>query len=374
MNTTALLTLLQARRGRILDDTAALVNCESPSEDLEATAVCAEMVAELGNELLGVTANWYTAQGRPHLIWRCGGPTRVLLIGHCDTVWPSGTLARWPFSVEENRATGPGVFDMKAGLAQMFHGLSVLDDLTGVTVIVTTDEEIGSPTSRAVIEGLATGARAALVLEASLDGALKTVRKGASLYRLAIDGKAAHAGLEPEFGVNATVEAAHQILAIAEMGDAAAGTTVTPTIVRSGRTTNTVPDHAEIAVDVRAADRSDQFRVDRAMRALRPVVPGARLELDADVNRPPLTSEASAELFAVAASLADDMGLAPLRGVAAGGGSDGNFTAGVGVRTLDGLGAVGAHAHAEGEWASVADMPDRAALLAALVAAIRNGA
>lgn len=332
------------------------------------------MVGEWGAGLIGLRPEAVEVQGRRHLVWRCGGPTRVLLVGHCDTVWPMGTLARWPFTVTADRATGPGVFDMKAGLVQMFHALSVLDDLTGVTVLVTSDEELGSPTSRQLIEDEARGAGAAFVLEASARGALKTARKGTSIYRIRLHGKASHAGLEPEAGVNTTVEAAHQVLAINAMGRPEVGTTVTPTVLHSGRTVNTVPDAAEISVDVRAASEVEQHRVDSAIRSLPTVLDGSRLAVEGGVNRPPLQASASAELFALAVRLAAQVGLPSLESAAVGGASDGNFTAGVGTPTLDGLGAVGDHAHAEGEWASVSAMPDRAALLAALIDAVRAGA
>ena len=373
MTVSDVLPRLRASRSRILDDVSDLVACESPSDDRVATATCIELVAELGRELIGVTAEVHDIDGRRHLVWRCGGPTSVLLVGHCDTVWPIGTLARWPFSVDGDRATGPGIFDMKAGLVQMLHALAVLDDLTGVTVLITSDEELGSPTSRALIQAEARGARAALIPEASAGGALKTGRKGTSMYRLMVHGRASHAGLEPEAGINTSVEAAHQVLAIMELGDAAAGTTVTPTLLHSGRTPNTVPDFAEICIDARAFDHAEQRRVDHRLRALSPVLSGARLDLHGGINRPPLDIVASSGLFALAQSLAAAMGLPELRAVSVGGASDGNFTAGVGTPTLDGLGAVGDHAHAEGEWASVAAMPDRAALLAALVDAVREG-
>jgi glutamate carboxypeptidase len=363
---------LRAARGRMLDDVAALVNCESPSDDLAATRACSELVADLGADLIGRAAEAVTVDGRRHLLWRGDAPTRVLLVGHCDTVWPLGTLARWPFAVDGDRATGPGVFDMTTGLVQLFHALSVLDDLTGVAVLVTSDEELGSPSSRRLIEDAARGARAAFVLEASAGGALKTVRKGTSIYRVVLQGKASHAGLEPEAGVNTTVEAAHQVLAIAALGQAPVGTTVTPTVLRSGRTTNTVPDAAEIAVDVRAGTAAEQQRVDAAMGGLQPVLPGAQVRVEGGINRPPLAATASADLFALANRLATRLGLPAVESVAVGGASDGNFTAGVGVPTLDGLGAVGDHAHAEGEWASVSAMPDRAALLAALVHAVQT--
>jgi glutamate carboxypeptidase len=369
-----LLPRLRAVRDRMVADVGTLVSCESASEDVAATRACAELVGEWGAGLIGLRPEAVEVQGRGHLVWRCGGPTRVLLVGHFDTVWPMGTLSRWPFTVTGDRATGPGVFDMKAGLVQMFHALSVLDDLTGVTVLVTSDEELGSPTSRRLIEDQARGALAAFVLEASSRGALKTVRKGNSIYRIRLHGKASHAGLEPGAGINTTVEAAHQVLAIIAMGSPEVGTTVTPTVLHSGRTVNTVPDAAEISVDVRAASEVEQHRVDAAIRALSTVLEGSRLAVEGGVNRPPLQASASAELFGLAVGLAAQIGLPSLESAAVGGASDGNFTAGVGTPTLDGLGAVGDHAHAEGEWASVSAMPDRSALLAALIDAVRSGA
>lgn len=365
-----LLPRLRAARGRMVDDLATLVGCESPSHDLAATAACAELTVELAGDLLPMPAEVITVDGRRHLRWRGGGPTRVLLLGHLDTVWPLGTGARWPFTVDGDKALGPGVFDMKSGLVQMFHALAALDDLTGVTVLVTSDEEIGSPSSRALIEQEARGASAALVTEASAHGALKTARKGVSNYRILVRGHAAHAGLEPERGINATVELAHQILAVTAFADVGAGTTVTPTVCRGGNTTNTVPDAAELTCDVRATSRAEQERVDAAFHALHPVLPGAAIDIEGAPNRPPLPDTASAGLFATAVAVGERMGLGTLRGTAVGGGSDGNFTAGIGTPTLDGLGAVGDLAHAEGEWVSVAAMPDRAALVAGIVAAV----
>lgn len=374
----SLLSRLRTAGPQMVEEVAELVGCESPSDDIAATVVCADIVDRLGTAVLGRPAERIVVEGRTHLRWRNEGPRRVLLLGHCDTVWPHGTLARWPFSISGDRATGPGIFDMKAGLVQIFHALSAIaalpeaSDLAGITVLVTTDEEIGSPTSRGLIESEAAGAAAAFVLEASAGSALKIARKGVSQYRLMVAGKASHAGLEPEAGINATVEVAHQVLAINEFGDAATATTVTPTVLRSGRTANTVPDAAEISVDVRAATVAEQRRVDDAMRSLTPVVPGARLQVEGGINRPPLDAESSAELFALAERVQAGLGLPPLTQAAVGGGSDGNFTAGVGTPTLDGLGAVGDHAHAEGEWASVSALPERAALLAGLILAVRG--
>jgi glutamate carboxypeptidase len=206
------------------------------------------------------------------------------------------------------------------------------------------------------------------VLEASADGgALKTERKGVSLYEVRVTGRAAHAGLEPERGVNATLELAHQALAVNALGDPRAGTTVTPTAAHAGTTTNTVPATGSFAVDVRARTLAEQNRVDRAIRALPPVLPGARVDIAGGLNRPPLEAVASAALFERAQGIAQRLGLSALTSAAVGGASDGNFTAGAGTPTLDGLGAVGGGAHAADEHVLVDELPGRTALLRALV-------
>ncbi|MCK6065095.1 MULTISPECIES: M20 family metallopeptidase [Microbacterium] len=346
-----------------------LVECESPSADSAAVARSADLVAAIGDELFGRAPERIVVDGVSHLRWRFGAHTRVLVLAHHDTVWPSGTLTRLPFAVHEGTLTGPGCFDMKAGLAMALHAVAGLEDRDGVTVLVTGDEEVGSPASRALIEDTARGARAALVLEASADGgALKLERKGVSLYEIGVHGLAAHAGLEPERGVNATVALAHAVLAVSALADPARGTTVTPTVARSGATTNTVPALATFAVDVRARTAAEQDRVDAAVRSLTAEVPGARLEVRGGVNRPPLEAAASAALFQRAQRIAARLDLEPLRGTAVGGASDGNFTAGMGVPTLDGLGAVGGGAHAEHEHVVVADLAPRTQLLRALLA------
>jgi glutamate carboxypeptidase len=354
----------------MLADIEALVRCESPSADLSAVASSADLVARLGTERLGVAPERLVIDGRSHLRWRLSaGASRVLLLCHHDTVWPLGSLSRRPFEITNGVLRGPGCFDMKAGIVLALHAVAELADRSGVTILVTGDEEVGSPSSRALIEAEAAGCDAALVLEASADGgALKTERKGVSLYELRARGKAAHAGLEPERGVNASLEVAHQLFAVAAIGDPSRGTTVTPTLMSAGTTTNTVPAAGQFAVDVRVRDTAEQYRVDAAMRALRPVLDGARLEVTGGPNRPPLESAASAALFARAAALAAALGLPPLTCAAVGGGSDGNLTAGVGTPTLDGLGAVGGGAHADDEHVLIADLAPRAALVAALIA------
>lgn len=354
-------------RNPLVDELAALVRCESPSADLAATAACADVAAQIGRARLGQPPEKLGVGGRTHLRWRFGRSCRVLLLGHLDTVWPLGTLARWPFDVRGDRATGPGVFDMKAGVVQLFAVASQLDDLDGVWVLLTSDEEIGSATSRPLTQQAIRGAAAALVFEPSAGGAVKTARKGVSQYTLRVAGRAAHAGLEPERGINAAVEAAHQVLAITALADPAAGTTVTPTVVSAGTVANAVPAAASVAVDVRAATVAEQQRVATALRGLRPVLGGAELSVQAGMTVPPLEAAASRELFALAREAAAEQGLPPLEGVAVGGGSDGNLTAAAGVPTLDGLGAVGGNAHAEGEWASLSAMPERSALAADLI-------
>ena len=351
----------------MIDELEALVEVESPSGDDEATHRAAQLVDDLFLEHLGTRGTWLADGARGHLLWSGGGPVEVLLLGHVDTVWPLGTTARWPFEVRDGRASGPGAFDMKAGLVQGIHALKEQSDLTGVAFLVTTDEEVGSPTSRGLIEQTAQGARAALVLEPSAAAALKSARKGVSNYSLLVHGRAAHAGLEPERGANAAVELSHQVLALLELADVDAGTTVTPTVLAAGTTTNTVPASARVAIDVRAAEPAEQERVDKALRALVARTPGTSLELLGGPNRPPLPFSASADLLARARRLAAELGLPPLADVAVGGGSDGNFTAGMGIPTLDGLGAVGDGAHAEGEHVLVEAMPQRAALVASLV-------
>lgn len=369
---TQVLDSCNRRLQAMIDDIRLLVECESPSDNADALARSADLVANIGRSRLGSAPDRVTRGGRDHLVWRLGhGPRRVLLLGHHDTVWPVGTLERLPFSVKDNVLRGPGCFDMKTGIIQIFHAMRVLGEadgssaIDGVTVLITADEEIGSPSSRELIEQEATGCAAALVLEsAGPGGALKTERKGVSLYHIRIGGRAAHAGLEPENGVNAGVELAHQVLAIAALNDPARGTTVTPTASHAGTTTNTVPAEASIAVDVRASSHAEQLRVDRALHALPPKLRGASVSITGGQNRPPFTHEQSDGLATLARSLAPSCGIPALHTVAVGGGSDGNFTAGIGIPTLDGLGAVGDGAHADHEQVHTEHLTSRTALLA----------
>ncbi|MFI6496672.1 M20 family metallopeptidase [Nonomuraea typhae] len=362
----------------MIEDLEELVTCESFSGDLEAVARSAKVVAAMGARHLGAEPDVLVVDGVTHLRWTFGEP-RVLLLGHHDTVWPIGTLRTHPWSVVDGVARGPGVFDMKAGLVQTFHALAGLPRLDGVCVLVTGDEEVGSRTSRPLIEESARGLAATFVLEASADGgALKTARKGTSDYRVEVYGTAAHAGLEPWNGANAGVELAHQILAVSQLAASVDGgelprstaTTVTPTVLSGGSTVNTVPAQARVAVDVRVSTLAAQARVDEAMRALAPLTPGTRIEVTGGPNRPPLEAAMSERLFA----LAQELSPRPLTSAHVGGASDGNFTAGLGCPTLDGLGGVGGGAHADHEHVLVEEMPGRMELLRALVNAVLAGA
>ncbi|MGW0949417.1 M20/M25/M40 family metallo-hydrolase [Streptomyces sp. NPDC002623] len=367
----------------MLDDLRELVLCESFSADHAAVARSAEAVAALGTRLLGTGPETIVVDGVTHLRWRFGAP-RVLLVGHHDTVWPMGSLQSHPWSLADGIARGPGVLDMKAGLVQMFHALASLPSPDGVCVLVNGDEEVGSPTSRELIEESAREAAAAFVLEAAADetGALKIARKGTSRYEVVVHGKAAHAGQEPHKGINAAVEAAHQVLAIAGLGVATGAAdaspsllgaaTVTPTLVSAGSSRNTVPALARVSVDVRVPTPAAQDRVDELVRGLTALTPGARLEVLGGGRRPPMEPESSAELFALASRIAAELGQEPLRGLAVGGASDGNYTAAVGCPTLDGLGAVGGGAHADTEHVEVARMVPRTRLLAQLIARTRQ--
>jgi glutamate carboxypeptidase len=359
---------LRERTPEMLDALRALVDVESPTSEPSACAACADVADGLAVELLGARAERVEVDGRVHLRWRFGPQADVLLIGHLDTVWPLGTLARWPFERRRDTVTGPGVLDMKAGVVQLLFALATLDSLHGVAVLLTSDEEIGSPTSAALIEATAAGVGAALVLEPSAHGALKTERKGVAVYRLDVTGRAAHAGLDPETGANAAVELAHQLVAVSALARPELGTTVTPSLVSAGTAVNTVPARATAQVDVRTWTREEADRVESALAALRPVVPGTALAVARTMSVPPLERHASAALVDRAQGLAGALGLPPLTEAAVGGGSDGSLVASLGVPTLDGLGAVGGHPHGEGEFVEVGAMAERAALVAALVA------
>jgi glutamate carboxypeptidase len=352
----------------MLSDLAALVGVESPSHDLDAITRCAEVLAGIIEHRLGSAPVLVASEAGPHVHWSGGHAASVLVLGHHDTVFPIGALAARPFQVSDGRATGPGVFDMKAGIVQAVHAVASLADRSSVELLFTADEEVGSKASRALLEQRAQACGRVLVLEPSADGgALKTARKGVGTFEIVVRGRAAHAGLEPEKGVNSVIAAAELITKIAGFGSHEHATTVTPTVVVGGSAENVVPAETRVKIDVRIVEPSEKARVEALMATLSTSVPEAVIEVRGGIDRPPMHATASATLFPVAQLAAGDIGLGHIDGVGVGGGSDGNFTAALGVPTLDGLGAVGGGAHADHEYVEVATMADRARLLAALI-------
>ncbi|MCS7314606.1 MAG: M20 family metallopeptidase [Bryobacterales bacterium] len=373
--------LLGQARAR-LEQTCALirrlVECETPSGDAAAIERFADLLAA---ELPERTSIRRISGGNfgPHL--RCCWPTagastegQILLLAHSDTVWPAGTLAGRPFRRWRGRLWGPGVLDMKAGIAIAIEALRLLEELgrrprRRVVLLVNSDEEIGSPSSRPWIEREACRSAAVLVLEpgTGLEGKLKTARKGVGVYSLRVTGRAAHAGVDFAAGANAVLELARQIQRVASFTDLRRGVTVSPNVARGGDRSNVIPEEAIAEVDVRVPRLRDAARLDARMRALRPFDARCRLEVSGGLNRPPMErSHGTVQLFALARSLAAEMGVV-LEESTSGGGSDGNFTAALGVPTLDGLGAVGEGAHAGNESVLVARIPERVALLAGLL-------
>ncbi|MEU8781903.1 M20 family metallopeptidase [Streptomyces sp. NPDC048637] len=352
----------------MIEDLRTLVEVESPSRDLHALRASAEAVAAVIERRLGGQATLVESEAGPHVHWSAGGDPQVLILGHHDTVFPLGTLERRPFMVEDGQATGPGVFDMLGGLVQAIHGLASLADRSGVEILVTADEEVGSRSSRALIEERALACGAVLVCEGAADGGgVKTGRKGCGTFEVTVAGRASHAGLEPAAGVNALIEAAHQVLDIAALGRPDIGTTVTPTVASAGTLDNVVPAAATVTVDVRVESADEKERIESAFAALAPHLDEAEITVQGAIGRPPMPESASAGLFAVAQQL-----LPGLEARAVGGGSDGNFTAALGVPTLDGLGAVGGGAHADHEYLVIESMAERANLIAGLVHAIQH--
>ena len=345
----------------------ALGECESPTINLESAHAVTQLAQVLANEWLPTLSRVEIHHGRP--VWRWGpDQPEILLLGHLDTVWPMGTLSRIPFTISDDRITGPGVFDMKVGVVQGWAALkeSGVTESSGVGMLLTTDEETGSHASRELIAQSITNAKAVIVLEPSLEGALKTRRKGTSNYLMRFHGVSSHAGLDPERGVNALVAAAEFIIATQQWGNMERETSVTPTVSTAGTTTNTVPHLAEVHVDVRAWNRVEQERDDHLIRAFTST-PQIRIEIVGGIDRPAMESAMSAGLFAIAQLTNRELGYPELMECAVGGASDGNLTAAAGIPTIDGMGAVGDGAHADFEWASASAIPPRVELLAKML-------
>jgi len=361
---------------------ARFVRCESPTGDKVSVDQMARIVARewrrrgakvevLRQKLRGdhVRAELWLGPGRPS--------GQILILGHIDTVYPLGTLAKMPLRVSRGCAWGPGTFDMKGGLAIALAAVDALKEVglrprKRLVFFWNSDEEIDSGTSRQFIEREAMRSDAVLVLEPAYgaEGRLKTARKGVGTAEIKVFGRAAHAGLNPEAGVNAVHELALQTARLMKLNDPHRGITVQVTVTSGGTVSNVVPDFANAQVDLRISRQADAARLERKLRGLRPILKGTRIEVTGRINRPPLErTPGVVDLFRRAQGLAAEMGLT-LDECFAGGGSDGNFTAALGIPTLDGLGVVGDGAHSPSEHVVIHSLPDRAALLAGLLATL----
>jgi glutamate carboxypeptidase len=364
------------RSEQSLDELRRLVEIESPSGDADGIGRVAAVVAsEL--ERLGAWVDLLPTHRGPNLLGRFGprdGARPTLVLGHLDTVWSVGTLATMPWRLDDGKAYGPGVFDMKAGIVltlEVLRALARLDTPPAVTVLLTCDEEIGSGTSRGLLEREALASRAVLVLEPPLPGGgSKTSRAGVAGYGVRVTGRAAHAGLDPEKGVSAIGAIASIVTRLHALSDLGAGLSVNVGTISGGTRSNVVAAEAVADVDVRFRTAEQAERVDAAIRAIESPLDGAVVEVTGGVNRPPFErSEATMSLFEIAREAAAASGIDLAHGHV-GGASDGNYTAALGVPTLDGLGADGAGAHAVHEHVVVADLPRRSAMLARLVLAL----
>jgi glutamate carboxypeptidase len=370
------------RRDKIISTIRELVEIESPSDNKAAVDRLAEAVAQKFSQLGGDVQIHQAKDFGNHLQVDFPGNSAakpLMLLGHYDTVYPLGTLATMPCCIVGNKLTGPGVLDMKSGIALMLHALGALQDWhkedchgglpRPVTVLLVSDEEVGSDSSRAITESLAKKAAAVLVLEPSygLQGAVKTARKGVGEYLVKVTGKASHAGLDFQKGVNAILELARQIEKISSFTELKKSLTVNVGVVTGGSRTNVVPAEAAAQVDVRFARAKDAARIDKKMHSLRLFNRKCKIEITGGINRPPMERTVGVTaLYAQAATIARDLGW-KLGEAAVGGGSDGNLTAGLGIPTLDGLGAVGDGAHAPHEHILISELPRRAALIAGLI-------
>lgn len=347
-----------------LTDLKRLVECESPTEDLVACNQVVDLAIEITNSLLKVKAEKVMENGRPVYWWGSKSP-KIVLLCHIDTVWPKGSFTP-TWQVNGDVATGPGVFDMKAGFIQALYSLVGIEHLENqIALVATTDEETGSATSKDLIARLAKAADAVLVFEASLDGKVKTGRKGTAMYQIKVTGLASHAGLEPEKGINATTEIAKLVLQIASLENQKFGTTAVPTVLHSGTTTNTVPAFATLDVDVRSFTKSELERIDNAIRTLKSDV--AKVEVTGGINRPPLEESSASELHAKFEKVAASLGFPEIGKASVGGASDGNLAAAAGAKVLDGLGAVGHGAHAPTEFINVSYLEPRIKLTNAFI-------
>ena len=347
-----------------IKDIQRLVECQSPTEDLAACVKVVELAVEISAQVLEIPAKLITENGRPVFWWGSEKP-KIVLLCHLDTVWPHNSFnPTW--LIDGDNAKGPGVFDMKAGFIQAMYALKgITGAQSKVALVATTDEETGSATSKKLIERLAKDADAVLVFESAIDGKVKTGRKGTSMYQISVTGKAAHAGLEPEKGINATTELAKLVLQITDLANPAFGTTVVPTVMQAGTTTNTVPAQAKLDIDIRSFTMAELQRVDTAIKSLTSSV--AQVEITGGISRPPLEIASTKELYEKLEVVAKRLGMPEIGHASVGGASDGNLAAAAGAKVLDGLGAVGVGAHAPTESILLSAVEPRIKLVSAFI-------
>ena len=374
----SLLSRLASQKSEMLACLRQLVELESPSHHKAALDTLGRHLAAEFGKIECRTRFHPQEHAGDHLQVDCPGAGKpILILGHIDTVWDIGTLASMPFRAANGRAYGPGSFDMKAGIVQAIYAIQALRELDGrlpraITVLLVTDEEIGSHSSRPITEALAKRSAAVLVLEPSQGpkGALKTSRKGVGAYHVRVEGREAHSGLDSDKGASAILELARQLLVIEKFTDRKRGVTVNPGVIRGGTRTNVVAGEATADVDARVSQSKDIAYLDRKFRSLKPFDQRCKVESTGGIGRPPMErSKKGVALFTLARRLAKELGW-ELEEASVGGGSDGNLTAALGIPTLDGLGAVGEGAHARHESVIIAEMPRRAALLARLIETI----
>ena len=374
------LRYFKKQQSRIVETIRQLVEIESPSDVKQAVdrlgTVVASRFAELGGRVrVHIAENF---GNHLQIDFKPAGAKQkpVLLLGHMDTVYPIGTISKMPCRVAKGRLWGPGVLDMKSGIALAIHATEALLKWNDgklprpVTVLLVSDEEVGSKSSRAITENLATKSAVVLVLEPAQGLAVKTARKGVCEYQLQVTGKAAHAGLDFEKGQSAIVELAKQICEISKLVDLKRGITVNVGKVNGGTRSNVVPAEAHAIIDVRVSRMGDALNIDHKLRPLKPFNRNCRIKISGGMNRPPMErTKGVADLYGKAKALAKELGW-ELAEAAVGGGSDGNFTAALGIPTLDGLGGIGEGAHAEHESVVISELPRRAALLSGLITRI----
>jgi glutamate carboxypeptidase len=383
----AYLAFCQQHESEMLALLRKMVEIESPSDDKAAVDRMGAFLAEVFERFGGRVTFYPQEAAGNHLKAEFAGGAPggasdradarpVLLLGHFDTVWPMGTLAQMPFQIKDGRAFGPGVYDMKAGIAMMIFALRALKESGAahrpVTILLDTDEEVGSTTGRPIVEATAKDCEAVLVLEPSQgpQGHLKTSRKGVGDITIRVRGRASHSGVDFEKGRSAIVELARQLLEIVKFTDLSRGITVNPGVIQGGTRSNVVAAEAWAEIDLRIARAADAAELEKKFAALKPFDPDCVIELSGGINRPPMErTEGTVRLFGMAREIASTIGWR-LEESSTGGGSDGNFTSALGLPTLDGLGALGEGAHAANESVVIGELPQRTALLTALIQSV----